>query len=337
MSTLHLVAFPHTRLDGGYDTCAYTQKIRRFRRMNLGRDLIVYGCQGADVEVGEATRFDDASLPSWPDEAEWATFNRLAVSSIRERAAAGDLLLLAGGWSQHTIADALPGLTACEPGVGYEGIATPFCAFESYAWMHHIYGLKQIVDGRWFDTVIPNYFDPADFRQGAGGGYLLYVGRLIERKGVHVAAEIAKAAGMRLIVAGPGDRELAPDAEHVGIVGPAERAELMGSAVAVLCPTVYIEPFGGVAVEAQMCGTPAITTDWGAFTETVAPEWRFRTLAEALDRVAAADTADRDAIRQRVLELYSLNAVAPMFQRWFDQLDTLHGDGWYTRPLAATA
>lgn len=333
--TLHLVAFPHTRLDGGYDTCAYTQKVSKLRRMDLGHTLSTYGCQGADVEIAEATRPDSQALPSWPDDHEWEPFNNAAARAVKERAEPGDLLLLAGGYSQREIAAALPALTACEPGVGYEGITTNFCAFESHAWRHHVYGLKGIRDGRWFDTVIPNYFDPDDFPQGPGdGGYLLFVGRLIERKGIRAAVEIAQAAGVPLVVAGPGElAEFDPGgyATHVGVIGPRERAELMGDAVALIAPTLYVEPFGGVAVEAQLCGTPAITSDWGAFTETVDDRWRFTTLGEAVAAIGRAADADRDAIRAHATSQYSLDEVAPRYAKWFDRLLSLRGDGWYTK------
>ena len=43
----------------------------------------------------------------------------------------------------------------------------------------------------------------------------------------------------------------------------------MGDAVALWAPTLYCEPFGGVVVEAAMCGTPAITSDFGALQEHV--------------------------------------------------------------------
>ena len=47
--------------------------------------------------------------------------------------------------------------------------------------------------------------------------------------------------------------------------GAEERLPLLGNAESVLMPTYYLEPFGGVHVEAQLCDTPVITTDWSAF------------------------------------------------------------------------
>jgi glycosyltransferase involved in cell wall biosynthesis len=320
------------------------------RQMELGRDCITYGGPGADVEllteeerIGLFGPDDPARPPLWPTDDQWSLFNERSVAAIAERAEPGELLLLAGGSSQQPIADQLPHLTACEPGVGYEGIATDFCAFESYAWMHHVYGARGL-DGRYFDAVIPNNFDVAEFphlNQG-GGDYLLFVGRLIVRKGLTAAANVAKAAGMRLVVAGPGAAHAEPgvlitddgqtllgDVEYAGVLNAAARAELMAGAVALLAPTGYVEPFGGVAVEAQMCGTPAITTDFGAFTETVAPEFRFRTLAEGVAAVEAARYVDHRALRDRARSRYAVQAVAPLYAAWFDRLDTLYGDGWY--------
>jgi glycosyltransferase involved in cell wall biosynthesis len=108
----------------------------------------------------------------------------------------------------------------------------------------------------------------------------------------------------------------------------------MAGAVATLVPTMYVEPFGGVAVEAMMAGCPALTTDWGAFTETVeegVSGYRFRSLREGVAAVEAAAELDRERVRARAEERYSLEAVAPLYERWFSQLGTLRGAGWYER------
>jgi hypothetical protein len=153
-------------------------------------------------------------LPGLPNDAQTELFNQRAIEAIRERIEPRDLILLSAGWTHKAIAAAFPNHIVCEPGVGYEGIFTNYCAFESYAWMHHVYALKGITDGRWFDAVIPNYFDPGDFPchcSDGAGDYLLFLGRLISRKGPHIASQIANACGLPLIVAGAGGKQLCND------------------------------------------------------------------------------------------------------------------------------
>src|SRR5206468_4031029 len=118
-----------------------------------------------------------------------------------------------------------------EPGIGYEGVFAPYRAFESYAWMHYVYGLTHQSDGNWYDAVIPNYFDPAAFPfRESKDDYALYLGRLIRRKGLDVAVQVTRQIGMRLVVAGQGRLQNAAEGldfqdghvEFVGSVGPAE-------------------------------------------------------------------------------------------------------------------
>jgi glycosyltransferase involved in cell wall biosynthesis len=205
-----------------------------------------------------------------------------------------------------------------------------------------------INDGRAFDTVIPNFFDSNDFtpRVTSGDGDLLYMGRLIERKGPHVAAMLAARTGRKLLVAGPGAQEWsagkitctdgtvleAPDIEYIGVLGREERAERLAAAAALLVPTLYIEPFGGVAIEAMLSGTPAVTSDWGAFTETVeegATGARFSTLGEGAAALGRAISLDRASIRERAASRYTLPVVATQFISYFERLSTLWEEGWY--------
>lgn len=366
---LHVCSLPHTVLTERNATCAYSMKVLKFVPMMQaqGFRVILYGpdeiaCHPDEHVVistqadrerwGFGDGFDTALTPFLWDQGQpyWFETNIRALDAMRERVSERDFICLITS-TQGSIADAVAGAEWNNPltvefGVGYEGVdGRGFCAFESYAWMHHVYGLREWRNGRAFDAVIPNYFVPEQFPRvrKPSGDYLLYIGRLVQRKGPHIAAEIAKRVGMPLKVAGPGAVEwregkiVAPevtlegDVEYMGEIGFAERAELMGNASAIIVPTIYIEPFGGVAVEAMLAGTPVVASDWGSFTEIVTPAVgrRFHTLAQGVEAVLESRNLDRDLIRDHAIRHYSLEAVGPMFTRWFSQLDSLWRAGWY--------
>jgi len=369
----HLLGLPHTETTSGYPTCAYTGKLIRFGKMMqpLGYEVILYAGEENEAECFEhVPLITRAERVRWfgehdqnglwgnitwnPADECWQLMNARAVHEIRKRISSPrDLLLLGMGSSHQPVANALPALTACEPFVGYEGISSRFRAFESHFWRAHVYGRNRLGDGNWYDATIPNYFDPDEFFQvESPGDYLLFVGRVTVRKNPHVAADIARALGMRLVVAGPGVTSVEPgrivadhcvlegDVEYVGPVGVVERAELMANAAALIAPTQFLEPFGGVAVEAMLSGTPVVASDWGAFTETVRPGvsgYRFSTLAEGVEATRQALTLDRDLVASYAAERYTLEQVGPQFDRWFRQLDGLWDGGWGVLPDASAA
>jgi glycosyltransferase involved in cell wall biosynthesis len=349
----HVVGLPHTSVTEAFTACAFTERVRKFCGMmtGLGHEVFLYAGPESEAKVAEhipciseADRravvgdrhFIHASfdwrLPHW------CAFNARAIEAIKQRAQPRDFICVIGGRAHQPIADAFPGMMTVEFSIGYGGNFAEYRVWESYAWMHTCYGAQRGdrnpngIDGRWFDAVIPGSFDPADFPVSTGArDYHLFIGRLTERKGFSIAVEACKRLGKRLIIAGQGDP---PEyGEYVGVVGPEERGRLMSGAAAVWVPTIYIEPFGNVAVEAQLCGTPVISTDWGAMTETVIEGmtgYRCRTLAEFIDAARTLDQlAPADVIRKYAVGRYSTAVVARQYDRHFRRLSTLWDDGWY--------
>jgi glycosyltransferase involved in cell wall biosynthesis len=350
----HVVSLPHTHTTKEFSVCAYTEKVRKFCRMMKERGHTVYlyagefneaPCDEHIVCVSDEYRRNNMGKGHYveasfdPEKPLWRVFNTNATNGIKERAQPHDFICVIGGCAHKPIADALPGMMTVEFGIGYGGSFAPYRVWESYAWMHTCYGSMyrnpHDIDGRWFDAVIPNYFEPEDFPlRTKKDDYCLFIGRLIDRKGYKTATDVCEHMAVPLKIAGHG----VPPAygEYVGVVGPKERGELMSRAKAVFVPTQYIEPFGGVAVEAMLCGTPVITTDFGAFTETViqgVTGFRCRNFVEFCEAVDNSPNLNPERIREHAMQ-YSLDSIAPRYEAYFERLTTLWGDGWYAGKAA---
>jgi glycogen synthase len=119
-----------------------------------------------------------------------------------------------------------------------------------------------------------------------GRPLLVFAGRLVHEKGLQ---ELIKALPLlrdelpelRLVVAGTG-HQLADQQdraarygvsdliEWAGFLDGAEVAQLLAAADLVVVPSLY-EPFGMVALEAQLAGTPVAVSDTGGLAELVEP------------------------------------------------------------------
>lgn len=354
----HVVGLPHTSVTTAFTACAFTERVRKFCGMmhGLGHEVFLYAGPKSEAACTEhipcITEEDrlkvvgdrhfvhasfDYSLPHW------VCFNARAAGEIKLRAQPRDFICIIGGLAHKAISDALPQMMTVEFSIGYGGNFAPYRIWESRAWQHTCYGAQRpdrnpnAIDGRFFDAVIPGSFDPAEFPFRADkDDYHLFMGRLTERKGFTIAAEACKRLGKRLIIAGQGDP---PDyGEYAGVVGPEERGRLMAGAQAVWVPTIYIEPFGNVAVEAQLCGTPVICTPWGAMTETVedgVTGYHCHTLREFMTAADDVRHLDPHHIRERAIRRYSSETIAAAYQRHFERLATLWDGGWYADASSA--
>lgn len=342
----HLVGLPHTQTTAEWSNCAFTANVRGFAKMmkSLGHTVILYASEDNDVEVDELVtcitreeqvRYTSVTGPSTVlngvydgSRPEWRLMNIRAAAGIMKRAEPGDIVCTIGGYENTDLAMALPNMPFVEFAVGSSSILlTPnvFRVYASYAWMHTLYGRyygSHGTRGRAGDRVIPHYIDPADFEYREDkDDYLLFVGRLNEDKGVGIAIDVARATGRKLVVAGQG-MNMPDDVDHRGLVGPAERRELMAGAAALLVPSLYLEPFGMVAIEGLMSGTPIITSDWGGLSEiNIHGETGFKchTPEDYVKAASSIDLIAPDACRARGLR-YSTDNVRYEYERYFRDL-----------------
>lgn len=174
--------------------------------------------------------------------------------------------------------------------------------------------------------VIHHGVDVNEFPVGKGdGGYALFLGRMSPAKGVHVAIEVARKAGMPLLIAAKC-RELIEIAyleevikpllggniEYLGEVNRSEKLELLADASCLLNPIAWPEPFGMVMLEALACGTPVIATHFGAAPEIIDDGVTGFLVDSSKDLIGAlenVDELDRTACRSVAEERFSSDVM----------------------------
>ncbi|HVE91665.1 MAG TPA: glycosyltransferase family 4 protein [Actinomycetota bacterium] len=166
--------------------------------------------------------------------------------------------------------------------------------------------------------------------------YLAYVGRFTPEKGAHIAMDVARRLGMRLVLVGkaaePHEKaylqerifpNLGPLDDYRGEVTEEEKRRIYAGARCVLFPINWHEPFGLVMVEALACGTPVIATRHGAVPEVMVdgvtgyivddPE-------DMPDRFGRLDAIDPQTCRQHVRENFSARAMVERYEAAYQRV-----------------
>ena len=161
--------------------------------------------------------------------------------------------------------------------------------------------------------------------------YALFLGRFNPDKGPHIAIEVARSLGIRLLMAGKVterhermffaqviQQELGPEVEYLGEVSNETKASLLAGAKMVLFPITWPEPFGLVMVEAAAAGTPVVAFRNGSSPEVIdhgRTGFVVETLDEMIECAKKAATIDPFQCRAWAEEHFDIPRLVADYER----------------------
>jgi glycosyltransferase involved in cell wall biosynthesis len=170
--------------------------------------------------------------------------------------------------------------------------------------------------------------------QGCGGDDLIFLGRIHPDKGVHLAIEVARLSGMRLIIAGIIQdktyfrEQIQPHLDnqnilYIGPVGVTGKNDLFARARALLHLNTIPERFGLVLVEANAAGVPVIAMNLGSCREVIEDRktgFLVDNVTEAIQALGRISEIDRSACRSRVRQHFSIETMVEGYERVYSTI-----------------
>lgn len=371
---LHILGVPYTITNDEYSHDAFTGKVQRFAPMmrSRGYEVYHYGVEGShtnatkDIQLLTQDEWNELKIQSLMvldkitrDEAiaknedkkylihKLSNFNtplcvefnkRLRPKLLENyRSTTTDIVCCPLG-KTHDEAIKDLNFVCVETGIGYHNSYLNYRIFES----QNILSFEKTNPNNYF-FVIPNYYNILDFTLSLKPQRIGFLGRLEKVKGLYVVVEIAKRfPHTQFVICGQGDPTpflQTPNMVYKSPIHGTERSDFLGSCYAVLCPSEYIEPFCGVSVEAQLCGTPVISSDHGAFADNIEQfktGLRCHTLADYCYGVELSMSGyfDRRYIRERAVDKFDMYKLAIQYDYTFKSIIDIHKpeiNGWYAK------
>ncbi len=169
--------------------------------------------------------------------------------------------------------------------------------------------------------------------------YVIWVGQFRKDKGVYEAIQAARAADIKLILAGTID-VVDPERHryyteiieplidgksvvYVGEINEQEKNEYFGKALAFLNPIQWNEPFGLVMAESMAAGTPVISFRNGSAPEVIADGvtgYLVDDVDAMAEKIKTVGQLNRAACRQRVEQLFSAERMTAGYLETYRQL-----------------
>jgi len=267
-------------------------------------------------------------------------FNKNSAALIKKnKQEKKDFVLAFWGFGHQECCEQLKDFFIVEPSVGYDSGFAPFKVFETYAQLHKLqFSLHNNNFPPFTDHVIRPGFYFEDFTyQDKKQNYLLFLGRMINSKGIDIAQNLSKAFSMPIKFVGPQNlknnlKKDNPLAEYIHTVSNNERKKLLANAKALIMPSLYSEPCGWAMLEAFISGTPVLSTDWGGLAEYNIhgqTGFRCRSLNEFYHALGIIDNIKPSFCREYAEENFTISLVARMYENYFTHLmqTTKHGMG----------
>lgn len=191
-----------------------------------------------------------------------------------------------------------------------------------------------------------SYFDAGKRERS----YLAFLGRVAPPKGTHLAIEIAKQAGIPLKIAGEiqplyqeyWEKRVKPHVDgkfiqYIGDIGPEEKMEFLGNALAMLFPIQWDEPFGLVLIEAMACGTPVLAMPGGSVSEIVKEgvSGHVRGSVEELAQCAKNLKLNSKTVREYVQQNFSIDHMVQAYIQLYSEITSERESGAHVERIVA--